>query len=154
MIKTELKFWSCTGCISILSLPLARQVRFCKVHGSVLHLQDGSDGNCYYNFTFKCMCIYTCVHAQTYKCLWYLLLFPSGKAGEQPRAFACLFHISSTWYHMWPQITLLLRQNMQENQVPVANPQSLSLTPDLTASSKCHVCTFQWEKIHRKLLKN
>ena len=64
MIKTELKFWSCTGCTSIPSLPLARQVRLCKVHGSVLHLQDGSDGNCYYNFTFKCMCIYTGVHAQ------------------------------------------------------------------------------------------
>lgn len=62
MIKTELKFWSCTDCISIPSLPLAGQVSLGKVHGSVLHLQDGSDGNCYYSLGLH-------VHACTRVCL-------------------------------------------------------------------------------------
>lgn len=89
---------------------------------------------------FICACIYTCVHAQIYKCLWYLLVFTSSKATEQPQAFACLSHEQ----YLIPYVALD-NTPLQTEHAGKSGP--CGKFPIFVLNTRCH-CFFKMSWLH------
>lgn len=127
MINVELKFCCCIDCIWILHVPMTSQVTLCKgLNILLVQLYTCKTEVMTMAIAVLCLNMCTCMHTHPYTCLYYLIVIIHYKSSP-----TLWYQLGSNWYYMLPWIPFLFKQSPWENQVPVANPHSLSLASDV-----------------------